>query len=290
MNREMSSRRKVFFILAGCCIVFILVIATASKTKSTQESNRAKEDVAPGEALNLRQKIADRPAYRVFANDPKGPTKLVVDKALDDAQVADLLWFLRLERKANGFALEAARVPQLPISDPLLKDGGILLIYRGESCVREKVLSAIDHPCGKGGHFAASYIWNDGTELAQLSPNTKVFTRDTALVLPSQWQAILDHEADSQHEEHAQFAMLLNQRVGEASTLYRISAKSHDTLVVSSDRFDIALGRENFMRSIFPSWNDDLCSRRFRFIQLKPNSISEQGTYYAVECANRAKM
>lgn len=91
------------------------------------------------------------PRYDIYRQVPKsGLISVVVARATTDEQLKSLLWFFREKARAH-------ELRELGMTDRL-KNGGIIIVYRGEKCANEEFIDQLG-PCGYGDHNDAHYQW-----------------------------------------------------------------------------------------------------------------------------------
>jgi hypothetical protein len=227
------------------------------------------------------------PKFRVYKAKADGPTSIIVAANTTDDQLKSLLWRVREKVRAREYK-------QLGLISKSWDtvNSGMLVVYKGEKCANEE--DTTRSPCGYGDHDDAYYQWGLDGDVGKDAGYIRHKGKDDALVfdykdgwqLPPEVKAQLDNKEQDVQAQRELFAKLLQERVTGMGFEMAVSpsVEPKDELHIDADMFKDTATRVQFINSMLPSWNSDLCKVGFHRIRLTQGGFLESGKRFSIRC------
>lgn len=294
--REMDAKPKVALIIFVLFVTGIIWLVLSSRHDDKQaEANYTKEISANAETERKRAAnppMVSRPSgappkFRVYKANVDGPTTIIVATKTTDDQLRSLLWTFREKVRAREFT-------QLGLTSKAWNgvDSGMLVVYKGEKCADEE--DNPSNPCGHGEHDDAYYQWGLDGDVNRDAGYIRQTGKDDVLVfdykdgweLPPEAKGRLDSREQDVQTQRELFAKLLQDRVTGMGFEMAVSTsvQPKDELHIDADMFKDTATRVQFINSVLPSWNSDLCNAGFRSIKLTQGGFLESGKRFSLRC------
>jgi len=271
---------------------FALTIGCKSKPAPPAAAAPAPKPVLMDAATRATTAAAaqQHPTFKVFLQQPELPTILVVAETTTDAQLKDLLWYLRTEVQSGHFK-ELGIHPTTTVFDIPSYSSGTLNIYRGTNCAREMYITSGLDPCGPSIHKAAAYHWGNAGDPRSDSADIVSSTGDDAILFTSAdgWQTNEEAQADpngtlrkAAHERINYTTTQNAEQIKQVTDIRFYIDQPNDELGIISYQLATPEAQKSFLTQYLTLEQDHLCPLGFKSIKL--GIRGKPGTSYPIDC------